>query len=102
MSRCSERSQPKTRSFKIPDFLSFPLAGRERIKLLKKVINFPCFLKTGFAGVFALPPDDPVGEDSSSSASSESVCCCDEELEPDFETIAESNDDHRITRYNLF
>ena len=34
----------------MPRFFNLPLAGRERIKLLKKVISFPCFRKTGFVG----------------------------------------------------
>ena len=89
-SKCSERSQPKTRSFKIPDFFSFPLVGLDRIKLLKKDISLPCLRKTGFAGALPLPPDDPVGDDSSSSASSESVTesflrwfCVHDDPEPD-------------------
>lgn len=51
--RCSPKSQPKTRSFKIPDCLSLLLDGLFRIKLLKKAINFPCFLRTGFMGLRA-------------------------------------------------
>ena len=49
-SKCSDKSQPKTRSFKIPDFFNLPLAGRERMKLRKKLISFPCFRSTGLVG----------------------------------------------------
>ena len=48
--RCSPRSHPKTRSFRIPLFFNLPLVGLERMKLLKKVMSLPCFLSTGLVG----------------------------------------------------
>ena len=63
-SKCSDKSQPKTRSLRIPDFFNLPRAGRERMKLRKKLINFPCFRSTGLVGswpegLVGLPPADP-------------------------------------------
>lgn len=51
--RCSPRSQPKTLSLRIPDCFNLLLEGLFNIKLLKKVISFPCFRKTGLIGVIA-------------------------------------------------
>jgi len=48
--RCSPRSQPKTRSRKIPRFFSFPRAGRDKMKLLKNVMSLPCLRRTGLVG----------------------------------------------------
>jgi hypothetical protein len=42
--KCSERSHPNTRSFRIPDCFKRLLDGRDRIKARKKAISFPCFL----------------------------------------------------------
>ena len=47
-SKCSERSQPKTRSLRMPDFFNFPRLGRLRIKLRKNEMSLPCFRRTGF------------------------------------------------------
>lgn len=52
-SKCSPRSQPKTLSFRIPDCFNLLLDGLFRMKLLKNVINLPCFLRTGLIGVSA-------------------------------------------------
>lgn len=51
--KCSPKSHPKTLSFRIPDCFNLRRDGRFKIKLLKKAINFPCFLRTGFTGVKA-------------------------------------------------
>ena len=37
-------------TLRMPRFFNLPLAGRERMKLRKKVISLPCFRKTGFVG----------------------------------------------------
>lgn len=50
LSKCSPKSQENTRSLNIPDCFNRLLDGRERIKLLKKAINFPCFRNTGLVG----------------------------------------------------
>lgn len=50
LSKCSPRSQPKTRSFKMPDCLRRRRDGRERMNDRKNEISFPCFLKTGLLG----------------------------------------------------
>ena len=45
--RCSDKSQPNTLSLRMPDFFSLPLEGRDKMKLRKNDISFPCFRKTG-------------------------------------------------------
>ena len=37
LSRCSPKSQPKTRSFRMPDCFSLRLDGRDNMKLLLKI-----------------------------------------------------------------
>lgn len=44
--RCSPRSQPNTRSLRIPRCRSFWGGGRDFIKVLRNVTSLPCFLHT--------------------------------------------------------
>lgn len=44
--RCSPRSQPNTRSFKMPRWRSFWGGGRDFMNVLRNVTSFPCFLHT--------------------------------------------------------
>ena len=64
LSRCSERSHPNTRSLSMPLFLSFPLAGRDRMKLRKNEMSLPCFRSTGLVGSEGESSDDSVSTSS--------------------------------------
>ena len=66
LNKCSDKSHPKTRSLRIPDFFNFPRAGLDKMKLRKKLINLPCLRNTGLVGWFS-----EVGEPWPSSPSSE-------------------------------
>lgn len=48
--RCSPRSQPNTRSFRIPLCFSFCLVGLDFMKVRRKPISLPCFLDTAKRG----------------------------------------------------
>lgn len=48
--RCSPRSQPKTRSFRMPLCFSFCLLGLDFMKARRKPISLPCFLETATRG----------------------------------------------------
>ena len=50
LSRCSPRSQPNTRSLRMPRCFSFCLVGRDFMKVLRKPISLPCFLDTARGG----------------------------------------------------
>ena len=47
VTRCSERSQPKTLSLRMPDFFSLPRVGRDRMNDRRNEISLPCFARTG-------------------------------------------------------
>ena len=48
--RQDKKNAKSALTFRMPRFFNLPLAGRERMKLRKKVISLPCFRKTGFVG----------------------------------------------------
>lgn len=52
--RCSPRSQPNTRSFKMPRWRSFWGGGRDFMNVLRNVTSLPCFLHTDEDGTHSL------------------------------------------------